>query len=574
MSDDAMNASRRRFLQGLAAGTVIASTQVALVGCDEIDDETESTTEAAFSHNVASGDPQAESVVLWTRAVPTSGTTARIRYEVATAADFDEILASGMLETSAERDYTAKVDVIGLAPGQRYFYRFRAGETVSPVGQTKTLPTAEVDQVKVALFSCSNYPAGYFHAYREAAKQDDLDVCLHVGDYIYEYDRDGYASEDAAALGRLSEPNRELLSLADYRIRLAQYRSDTDLQELHRLVPFITVWDDHEVANDAYRAGAENHQPDEGSFFDRRDAALQAYFEWLPVREPTTPTTGARINRYQTFDFGNLLSLHVLETRLSGRDRQLDYANYIDPVTGAFNEASFTADISDANRQLLGAEQSAWLVNQLSASQATWQALGQQVLMGRMNLPAPLVTFQVSFSEYQAILVKAQTDPGGLTPQEQAILAQPSIPYNLDAWDGYAAARETIFETVRAQDKNLIALAGDTHNSWANNLRALDGTALGVEIAGTSVSSPGLEDFFTDEDPDELAAGVTQLIPDLYYSDLQHRGFVVVTFRADEVVADWYHLDTVKSRDYQILPERRRTLRVRPGAGNRQIEEV
>jgi alkaline phosphatase D len=450
---------------------------------------------------------------------------------------------------SATTDFTVKVDATGLIAGQSYFYRFAAHATTSGTGRCKTLPSGDVSQVKLAVFSCANYPTGYFHAYAEAAKRTDLDAVVHLGDYIYEYAPGGYASGNAATLSRTVVPAKEIVSLADYRQRYAQYRSDADLQALHAAHAMIAVWDDHEITNDTWRDGAENHQANEGDWAARRNAALQAFHEWMPIR------TGSANDRiYRSFDFGRLLSLHMLDTRVIGRDLQLDYANFI--TQSGFNAAGFTTAISNPARQLLGTTQQAWLQQQLTTSSATWQLLGQQVLMGRMNIPAPIL-FEaerpgtgVSVSAYGAIVQKAQTNPGALTPTERAILAQPSIPYNLDAWDGYAVARETLLGTAAQLRKNLVVLAGDTHNAWANDLQMLNGTPAGVEFATCSVSSPGFEEYLPNENPQVLAASLRQLITPLKYCDTSRRGFMVVTATPAACRSEWVFVSSILQRSY------------------------
>ncbi|TQV64782.1 MAG: alkaline phosphatase [Halothiobacillaceae bacterium] len=593
-----ISASRRLFLQQLAASAAVVTAGLGLSGCDD-------EVGATFDHGVASGDPQDDGVILWTRITPAAAATLKIDWEVASDASFSSVVTKGSFVTSAARDYTVKVDVQGLQPDTAYFYRFKRGETVSPVGRTRTLPVGAVDQVKLGVFSCANFPAGYFHVYAEAAKRDDLHAVVHLGDYIYEYEKDGYASQDAVALGRVSLPAGELLTVSDYRARYAQYRGDKDLQALHAALPFICVWDDHEIANDGYENGAENHNATtEGDYNLRRAAALQAYYEWLPIREQD-PANPLRI--YRSFDFGDLMSLHMLDTRHIGRDAQLAYANYIDPTTGAFDAASFQADMAHPDRQLLGIEQTQWLQGQLAASTATWQVLGQQVLMGKMYLPSPLLTPDpthptVTFAEYAVIAtafgtyqyIAAQlaaagnTNPtptdflnAGMTaeqltivndPAMQAIISAPSIPYNLDAWDGYAVARETVLGTALALDKNLVVISGDTHNAWANDLKDLSGNQVGVEFATSSVSSPGLEEYLPGEDPLTLAAGVQQLIPTLKYANTYQRGYMVLSMTAQEARADWYVVDTIKSTVYSMTLDR--SLRTLPGAGNRNLVAV
>ncbi|MBL8348312.1 MAG: alkaline phosphatase D family protein [Rubrivivax sp.] len=556
--------SRRGFIRGLSAAalaTPVVAREAQAHGLPALGNE-------LFTHGVASGDPLQRRVMLWTRIAPRRLLPRLpVRWEVAHDPGFRRLAAHGIAFASAERDWTVKVDAGDLPPGTELFYRFSALGRHSPTGRTRTLPTGLVRDVRLAVFSCSNYPAGYFHAYREAARLDDLDAAVHLGDYIYEYPRGGYASDDAAALGREVEPAGELLLLQDYRARYAQYRSDPDLQALHARVPFICVWDDHEIANDTWREGAENHQAGEGSFAERRAAALRAYHEWMPTRLPD-PHRPERL--YRSFQFGRLVDLHMLDTRVIGRDLQLDYRNYLG-ATG-LDAARFAADVSAPGRQLLGAEQAQWLDRALTHGQGQWTILGQQVLMGRMNVPAPLIFGQLGFSAYAALVAKAQTAPATLTPQELALLQQPAIPYNLDAWDGYAAAREALLGKARSLNKNLVVLAGDTHNAWASNLLDAQGNAVGVEFATPGVSSPGLEAVFPNENPVAFAAGLQQIIGPLVYAETQNRGFMLVTATPTECRAVWRFVDTVKSTTYRAYSGR--SLRVLPGAGQRTLIEV
>ncbi len=586
--------SRRQFLGQIAAGAVLAGTGLGLAGCDDDDPK------VSFRHGVASGDPLSDRVILWTRATPSEPGNYDIDWEIARDNEFKQVAGQGRVNTGAERDYTVKIDASGLQAATAYYFRFKHGERVSPVGRTRTLGVGAVTQARLAVMTCSNFPAGYFHVYAEAAKRDDLDAIIHLGDYIYEYEHGGYASEDAESLGRVVNPRHELTSLADYRLRYAQYHGDADLQALHSKVPFICVWDDHEIANDSYKDGAENHSASEGAYAERRAAAVQAFHEWLPTRLPD-PANPLKI--YRSFDFGNLLSLHMLDTRNIGRDVQLDYADYIDPSTGAFDSTAFASDMANPGRQLLGAEQTGWLQGRMAASSATWQVLGQQVLMGHMYLPSPLLTPtpqapSVSFAQYGVIAtafgtyqaIATQLTAAGLPltaenlmaygmtaeqlaivndPAQQAIIQAPSIPYNLDAWDGYAVARETVLVMAQAMDKNLVVLAGDTHNAWASDLQTMTGAQVGVEFATTSISSPGLEEYLPDITPAELTAGVQQMIPTLKYANTYQRGYMLLTVTATESRAEWFFVDTVKSKTYNFGLQK--TLKTLPGAGNRRI---
>lgn len=599
--------SRRRFLRNAAGSLTVAST-LPLAACSSSDDDDGSLVGGnapivTFDHGVASGDPLADRVILWTRATPSRDETLTLAWEVAADEDFASIVASGEAQTDDMRDYTVKVDAEGLAPATTYWFRFRHGDAVSPTGRTRTLPTGAVSQVKLAVFSCANFPAGYFHVYAEAARRGDIDAAIHLGDYIYEYAREGYASEQAAELGRQVEPANEIVSLADYRQRHALYRSDPDLQALHAAMPMIAVWDDHEVTNDAWLEGAENHQPDtEGDFALRKAAAIRAYHEWLPTREQSP------LNRiYRRFDFGDLLSLHMLDTRLEARDKQLSFATYLsglvrnpDPYAAlAAFVSAFARDAGSPDRQLLGTAQTEWLRQGMAQSTATWQVLGQQVLMAPVQLPMPVLMgmlaaageldgatlppgLAVDPATYVSLLQRQAMGDPSLTPAEQALLALPCLPYNLDSWDGYWAARDAVLEAARDLDRNLVVLAGDTHNAWGSELRDAAGTPVGVELATSSVSSPGFEEYLAGAGtPEELATLVTGLANlntiqaargwagSLKYADTSRRGYMVVTATHDEVRADWHYVDTVKEENY--VATLGHSLRTLPGAGNRKL---
>lgn len=574
--------TRRDFLRASAwaLGGVVVSTglQGCLSSSSSSDPEVERSL--AFEHGVASGDPLSDRIMVWTRVTPKDSSTADvdISWEVASDAAFTQMLHSDSARTGQARDFTLKVDVQNLTPGQSYYYRFKAGSATSPVGRMKTLPAAGVTQVRFAVLSCSNFPAGYFHAYAQAAQESELDAVLHLGDYIYEYATGEYATEDAAALGRSlpADNNGELFTLDDYRKRYALYRTDADLQALHAAAPFIAVWDDHEVANDTWTDGAENHNDGEGDFNQRKLAALQAYFEWLPVR-PASENDELTI--YRSFDFGDLVSLHMLDTRIIGRDEQLSYANYIS--AGGLDAARFIADVSATDRTLLGQPQMNWLQSQLAVSSARWQVLGQQVLMGRMLLPAEMLTaladpanagLATTLGELVPLKLRVQAGDPTLTPQEIARI-ETVIPYNLDAWDGYAYEREVIFGLARALDKNLVVLAGDTHNAWANNLKTLAGEPVGVEFATAGVTSPGLESYLglPAAAIPQAEQAITLLVDELQYLNASQRGYLVVTFTEDQARADWRFVSTVKARDYVIDDARSKALITLPGKANRVI---
>ena len=587
--------SRRDFIKNSAlgvGGSLLFGSAVISAGIDS-NTNLEQTQEkltipASFQHSVASGDPQQDAIILWTRVTPELSNKADqftllvpVVWEVALDENFDQIIRRGRTKTSFQRDFTVKIDAVGLRAGTQYYYRFITASAVSPVGKAKTLPESGVEQVKFAVMSCSNYPAGYFNAYAEAAKMQDLDAFIHLGDYIYEYEAGGFATENADAIGRgfLENNSGETLNLLDYRRRYGQYRTDAGLQALHASTACICVWDDHEVANDTWIGGAENHNEGEGDFESRKQMALRAYFEWMPIRPPVNNN---REIIYRQFNFGNLVSLFMLDTRIVGRDQQLNFANYLS-ADGSFNSEQFIVDVTDANRTLLGAEQLGWLQASMLGSNATWQVFGQQVLMGRMTIPVELLfglgnpsadTLSI-FAELAQIKGRILAGDPTVTDQERQRV-ETVLPYNLDAWDGYAFEREVLFSTAAQADKNLVVLAGDTHNGWANNLRDLSGNPVGVEFATAGVTSPGLESFLSLPAGTETLAeqALETLIDDLQYHNISDRGFMVVTFTPEKTLSEWFYVNNILSTDYQLLENRTQTLQVKPGATGRVIESI
>lgn len=316
----------------------------------------DAASKAAFVNGVASGDPLADRVILWTRVTPGEpGAAVEGTWVVATDPALRQVVASGAFSTGADRDHTVKVDAGGLQPGTTYYYRFLALGGSSPVGRTRTAPSGAVARLRIAVVSCSSYAHGYFHAYRALAKQADLDVVLHLGDYIYEYASKKYGN------ARDYEPETEIVSLSDYRTRYAQYRRDPDLQALHQQHPMIAVWDDHEIADNGWKDGAGNHQAEEGAWADRKAAAEKAYFEWLPVREQE----GGKL--WRSFRYGDLVDLLMLDTRYDERDEQAEAEGF-----------------EGADRAMMSAAQMGWIKEQLASSKATWKLLGQQVVVTQM----------------------------------------------------------------------------------------------------------------------------------------------------------------------------------------------
>lgn len=491
-------ASRRRFLEtsGLLIGSLPLVRTGALLAAQN----------APFRHGVASGDPLAHRVVLWTRVSPgTMGGEVSVRWAVATDPSLRRIVERGEARTGAGRDYTVKVDVEGLEPATTYYYQFRVSTGESPVGRTRTAPASRADHLRLAVVSCSNFPFGHFNAYGRIAERADLDAVLHLGDYIYEYQNGRYG--DGARFNRVPEPDREIVVLEDYRTRHAQYKLDPDLQEAHRQHPFIVVWDDHELANNTWRDGAENHDPEqgEGAWPVRLEAAVQAFFEWMPIREPRA----GRHRIFRTLNFGRLADLMMLDTRLVGRDEQVRSRDAV-------------AEMEAPARSLLGPAQEEWFTGQLDASTRAgtrWQLIGQQVMF------AP------------------QAPPGQASP-------------NPDSWDGYRAARDRVFGAVqRLSVPNFVVLTGDVHSAWAYDLPSRPFGAytpgsgrgsLGVEIVGTSITSPSA--LGSGPDGEQQLARLRATRPHLHYADGRYRGYVLVDITPAALQADYYAVPTVEDR--------------------------
>ena len=542
--------SRRSFVRGAIAYAMCVGAGVSVYGCGGGGNgggfgggfggapgggQPPGNATPLFAHGVGSGDPLADRVILWTRVTTPSPGVLNLSWEVASDQNMGAVVARGTATTGPEQDHTVKVDATGLQAASVYYYRFYVGSEASPIGRTKTLPVGNVAQVRLGVVSCSNFPAGYFNVCAELAKRTDVDAVLHLGDYIYEYGALGYAAQLAFAIDRESKPSREILTLAEYRERHAQNRADPDLMAMHAKVPVIAVWDDHDVADNAWTGGAQNHDPGtEGSFAARRAAAMQAYREWLPIRLPD-PADPQKI--YRSFDFGTLASLHMLDTRLIGRDEQVSLDSY-----------------------LAG-----------GAASAARQLLGQQVLMARMEIPQSIASAFTAETLGEFLL--AQSTPEPLRNDSQrALLAQRRVPYNLDAWDGYPAAREAVLAAARSLGKNLVSLAGDTHNAWASNLTDDSGQRVGVEFATASISSPGFERLLPLISSTVLSDAFPKMVKDLRYAQTSKRGYVVVTLTPAEARADFVEISTALSHDYSARVAM--SLHALPGAGGLDVLPV
>jgi alkaline phosphatase D len=493
---------------------------------------------SGFSHGVASGEPSANSVLLWTRFVSTAG-EAMLRAEIATDARFRNIVSGGEVLATAQRDHIAKVMLGGLRPGRGYYYRFIAPDgTISPTGRTRTLPKGKVDRYRMAVFSCSNLPFGWFNAYAHAAQTGDFDLSLHLGDYIYEYKRGDYPSPREAVGGRLIEPADEIVSIADYRLRYASYRADPDLQAIHAAAPMLCMWDDHEFTNDAYADGAQNHQPNEGDWQLRKRVAEQVYREWMPVRD----LDGSE--RWSSYRIGELGEIFLTESRIGARSKPAELS-----IPRGADDAAVTAAIKTfaggdwqaAERTMLGRVQEDWLANGFRANKGRWNIWAQQTIMGTIRQPENTASW---LAPDAAPFVRERVQRG-------AAAAKAGIPANLDAWDGYPAARARSLTAAQSSNADLVVLTGDSHNAWAFEL-AHDGKPAGVEFAGQSVTSPGFENAFTGATPATVAKSVAATNPGLKWMDSSKRGYMLVELTPAKATSEWRFVETIKTRSAKL----------------------
>lgn len=448
---------------------------------------------APFYHGVASGDALNDRVIIWTRVTPNSGVYSySVDWEMATDNQFTNVVNSGTATADSSRDYTVKVDVTGLTADNWYYYRFKEGGSTSIVGHTRTMPTGMTNELRFAVASCSNLNNGqFYHSYDHMSQQQNLDAVLHLGDYIYEY------NGGVSGSGIDIMPNHEIITLEDYRARYASYRLDSNLRKAHQQLPWYTVWDDHETANDSWNGGADNHDTTEGDWFVRKMAANKTYFEWMPIRENSNPMD---YNIHRSISLGDIGTIILLDTRLEERSEQVSTSSNA---------------IDDTNRTILGAIQKQWFKDQLSSPDGKWKIVAQQVMF------APLEIF------------------GG------------SI-VNADQWDGYRADRNDIINHVMDNDiKNVVVLTGDIHTSWANdvpipganyNPQTGDGSAF-VEFVVSGITS-GVENI-------PVGTSIIQTLnPHMKYIDLSHRGYLVLTINDDKVSSEWMHVSGIDQPTY------------------------
>lgn len=501
--------SRRSLLKNaglVGAATAVSGSAAAMSSKPAVDPLADKDI-VDFGHGVASGDPLPDRVILWTRISPKVNAAITVKWRICRDLDMQDEANSGTFTTDASRDYTIKVDADGLMPNTWYYYQFEAGDKKSVIGRTKTAAETGLDRLRLAVVSCSSFPHGYFNVYRILSERNDLDAVLHLGDYIYEYAEGKYDTIELRAQRALM-PKHEIVSLGDYRQRHNLYKRDLDLQAVHQQYPFIVTWDDHEFANDTWKEGAQNHNKNEGDFIARKQAAKKAYFEWMPIRNQPRDLESV----YRKLQFGDLVDLLMLDTRVEGRDKQVNF---------------FTQyERHDPNRTLLGFDQEQWLHNQLSASTARWKLCGQQVQMqhiGPVALPDKL--------------------GGGAS-------------FFLDTWNGYTETRRRLFNHLQDNNiNNFVVLTGDIHSTWVADLsqdpydRDIYNSetgegALGVEFVTPAVTSPALPPVIGDIAASALKASS----PHLKYCDMTHRGFFILDVTRDRAQADWYFIDSVTKK--------------------------
>ncbi|RNL73847.1 alkaline phosphatase [Streptomyces sp. I6] len=545
MKDRVRTTTSRRTVVKAAAATAVAGS--VMTGTHAASPASAREQAPAFVHGVASGDPLPDGVLLWTRVTPSpdalpgsgKGPATEVGWEIAEDREFTRVVAGGLTTTTAATDHTVKVDVRGLRPAATYYFRFLTGTAVSPVGRTRTAPAADAAApgLRFGVVSCSNWESGYFAAYRHLAARADLDAVLHLGDYIYEYGT-GHLPDDEYVVRR-HEPAHEITTLSDYRTRHGTYKTDTDLQAMHAAHPLIAIWDDHEIANNSWSGGAQNHTPGtEGDYAARAAAAKQAYFEWMPVRTSTEGTV------YRRLRFGKLADLHLLDLR-SFRSEQVSVGS---------------GKVDDPERTITGRAQLDWLKAGLASSDAAWKLVGTSVMI------SPL-----AFGALPAHLLGPIAELLGLPKEGLAV--------NVDQWDGYTDDRKELLRHLTDRGiENTVFLTGDIHTAWANDVPVTAATypfsrSAASEFVVASVTTENLDDVL------HVAPGTVSLVAatavraanrHVKWLDLDHHGYGVLDVTAERSQMDYYILSDRRKADATA----RWVRSYRTRSGTQQVERV
>lgn len=457
-----------------------------------------------FTLGVASGDPTSDSVVLWTRLAPDplngGGMPSRevqVKWEIASDDKMQRVVARGTALARSENAHAVHVDAAGLRPARDYFYRFTLDEATSPIGRTRTapMPGARNDRMEIAFASCQHFESGYYTAYQHMA-QEDLDLVIHLGDYIYE----GPPNNDRVR--RHNSP--EIKTLDDYRNRYALYKGDQLLKDAHARFPWAVVWDDHEVDNNYAGLIPEDAAPIE-EFRKRRSAAYKAYYEHMPLRRSTLLSRGG-LRIYRTLNFGGLANIYMLDTRQYRTDQPC----------GDGSKPACPESLSPFGT-IMGSEQAKWLTTNLRHSPARWNVIAQQVMV------APLDN-----------------------------QAGPDSRFPMDQWNGYSAERKRLMEFMRdAKPSNPIVLTGDIHSNWVNDLKPEfykeDSPVVATEFVGTSISTGG-------DGSDTRPTTETQLAenPHIKFYNGQ-RGYVRCSLKPDRWQSDYKVLATVTQPGASVI---------------------
>ena len=570
MSFDSL--TRRGALMG-AGGLALASCTKAQVRHEPLP-----VPPGPFKHGVASGDPDQTSLVVWTAVTePIEGEP--VMLELAGDAAFSTIVHSEALAPAGPaadspatgRAVPYKALVTGLQAGTAYHYRFRHAGEVSPAGATRTLPEGPVERFNIAAFSCSNYPAGFFNAYRAAADRDDVDLVVHLGDYIYEYAMGGYGTDRAERLSRLPDPMHEIVTVEDYARRHALYCLDPDLQALKAKAPWIAVWDDHETANDAHRTGAENHDFGEGNWTDRRDAALEAYYAWLPARRPEPAEA-----RYGAVRIGDLATLLLVETRLLARTESLDWSSFPvapgadpdDPAIARAVERWLAETVGDERRELLGAAQLSFVGDMLARSRAAgqpWRVFVNQVLMGRKTMP--------DYTTQTPLWLRLALRFKGGQVWETAQRSRFGVPMTLDDWDGFPAERERLYEAAKRADADFLVLTGDSHNFWCNDLHDASGERRGTEFGVTSVTSPSEFEYVNAPGVD-FGQMTVDANPEVLRHEVYKKGYVHLALTREAAEAEFVAVSTIESREFTTSTDSRWRVAASTGGPANPVERL